>query len=152
MAYKDEYEVARLHTGMGFENELKETFSGDFKVHYHMAPPLLPLGKDERGRPNKVELGQWMRPALGMMAKLKGLRGTPFDIFGSGEERRMQREMIGWFEGIMDEIAAKATPENTQACADILRAPMEMRGYGPVWEDAVKVEKPKAEERLAALA
>ncbi|MEC7764819.1 MAG: indolepyruvate ferredoxin oxidoreductase family protein [Pseudomonadota bacterium] len=152
MAYKDEYEVARLHTGMGFEDELKEAFSGDYKVHYHMAPPLLPLGKDERGRPNKVELGQWMRPALGMMAKLKGLRGTPLDIFGYGEERRMQREMIGWFEGVMSDVATKATPENAQACTDILAAPMEMRGYGPVWEDAVKVEKPKAEARLAALA
>jgi indolepyruvate ferredoxin oxidoreductase len=151
MAYKDEYEVARLHTQMGFEDELAQRFTGDYKVHYHMAPPLLPLGKDERGRPKKVELGRWMRPALGMMAKMKRLRGGMFDVFGYTHERRMNREMIDWYEGIMERVAAKATAENAGDCTTILHAPMEMRGYGPVWEDAVKAEKPKAEERLAAL-
>jgi indolepyruvate ferredoxin oxidoreductase len=151
MAYKDEYEVARLHTRMGFEDELAQRFTGDYKVHYHMAPPLLPLGKDHRGRPRKVELGNWMRPALGIMAKMKGLRGTPLDVFGYTSERRENRAMIGWFEGVMDAVAQKATVENTGDCLSVLHAPMEMRGYGPVWEEAVATEKPKAEERLAAL-
>ncbi|WP_298493603.1 indolepyruvate ferredoxin oxidoreductase family protein [uncultured Maritimibacter sp.] len=151
MAYKDEYEVARLHTQMGFEDELAATFTGDYKVHYHMAPPMLPLGKDERGRPNKVQLGAWMRPVLGGLARFKGLRGTPLDLFGYSHERRMNREMIGWYEDVLAQVATKATTENVADALKIVKAPQDMRGYGPVWEQAVALEKPKAETALAAL-
>ncbi|NKB54329.1 MAG: indolepyruvate ferredoxin oxidoreductase family protein [Rhizobiaceae bacterium] len=150
MAYKDEYEVARLHTQKGFEDELKSKFSGDFKIRYHLAPPLLTGGKDARGRPRKIEFGSWIRPALLALARLKFIRGTILDPFGYLPERKMQRDLIGWYESILHQVAAHESADEDKL-STILTSPMEMRGYGFVLENAVQEQKLKTETTLARI-
>ncbi len=136
MAYKDEYEVARLMTQTGFAAKLAEEFEGDYKVNYHLAPPLLPLGKDARGRPNKRAFGQWMTPVLRGMAHFKGLRGTPFDPFGRTHDRKLDRALLHWFDEVMDRVADRCSDGTREDCAKLLALPMDVRGYGPVREKA----------------
>jgi indolepyruvate ferredoxin oxidoreductase len=107
MSYKDEYEVARLHMQTGFIRKLREEFEGDFTVHYHMAPPFLPLGLDHRGRPRKIELGQWMQAPMRLLERLKFLRGGAFDPFGYSAERKMERELISWYEALIETMLEK---------------------------------------------
>lgn len=151
MAYKDEYEVARLHTQTGFEDRLKDEFEGDFKVNYHMAPPVLPLGRDARGRPNKVAMGPWMRPVLGQLAKMKGLRGGMFDPFRFSEDRKLDRALLAWFEGVLDQVAAGYGEASHEACAALVAAPSDIRGYGPVREKAAEEVRAKMADHEAAL-
>ncbi|MBO6563092.1 MAG: indolepyruvate ferredoxin oxidoreductase family protein, partial [Nisaea sp.] len=91
MAYKDEYEVARLYTDGKFLREIRQTFDGDYKLRFHLAPPGITRPDPETGKIEKMEFGPWMLPAFRVLAKMKGLRGTRFDIFGRTEERRMER-------------------------------------------------------------
>ena len=149
MAYKDEYEVARLHMETGFLDELRREFEGDFKVVYHMAPPFLATQKDARGRPRKRAFGPWLQTPLRILARMKFLRGTAFDPFGHTAERRTERALIGWYEEQIDRIVANLDPGRLPDLLAIARAPMDIRGYGPVKEAAI--EKVKAEvERLSA--
>ncbi len=150
MVYKDEYEVARLHTQMDFDAELKSKFTGDYKIRYHLAPPLLTNGKDARGRPRKIEFGPWIRPALFTLARLKRLRGTVFDPFGYLSERKMQRNLIGWYEDVLQTVAANGTADQDML-STILTSPMEMRGFGPVLESAVQEQKLKINQALAMI-
>ncbi|MGO9358453.1 MAG: indolepyruvate ferredoxin oxidoreductase family protein [Xanthobacteraceae bacterium] len=132
MAYKDEYEVARLHVESDFIARLKRDFAGDFTIAYHLAPPLLPTGRDARGRPRKIRLGAWMQLPFRMLARLRGLRGTPLDPFGYSDERRRERGLIAWYEGLI-EIMMRALPRHGVApLMPIATAAMEIRGYGPV--------------------
>ncbi|NUH64872.1 indolepyruvate ferredoxin oxidoreductase family protein [Sulfitobacter sp. S0837] len=139
MAYKDEYEVARLHRQSGFEERIADTFEGDYKVHYHLAPPAWPTGKDGRGRPNKRKFGPRMGRAFDLLAAMKPLRGTWADPFSYGADRKLEVALIEWYEGVMQ--AAPALPHDT--ALEVLSAPMEIRGYGPVKEAAA--EKVQAE-------
>ncbi len=134
MAYKDEYEVARLHTQIGFDTRIADAFEGDYKVHYHLAPPMWPTGKDTRGRPFKRKFGPWMGAAFKVLAKMKPLRGTWADIFGYGEDRKLEVALIAWFEGVLDQVAQTDMDDVTKS--KLLVAPMEIRGYGPVKEAA----------------
>jgi indolepyruvate ferredoxin oxidoreductase len=138
MAYKDEYEVARLHMETGFLERLRQEFEGDFTVNYHLAPPLLAFGNDARGRPLKRRFGQWIQPAFRMLARLKFLRGTALDIFGYGHERRMERELIGWYEALISELLPQLRIETIEPLVKIASLPMEIRGYGPVKEIAAR--------------
>ncbi|WP_035712726.1 indolepyruvate ferredoxin oxidoreductase family protein, partial [Bradyrhizobium genomosp. I (2014)] len=147
MAYKDEYEVARLHMQGGFLDELKREFEDGFKIQYHLAPPFLPSRRDGRGRPRKRAFGQWIQMPLTMLAHLKGLRGTPFDPFGYTAERRAERELIRWYEGLLERILGQLGAARLADLVAIAKAPMEIRGYGPVKDAAIG--KAKAEvERL----
>ncbi|WP_372482807.1 DUF6537 domain-containing protein, partial [Bradyrhizobium ivorense] len=149
MAYKDEYEVARLHMQSGFLDELRREFDGDFRVQYHLAPPLLPARLDARGRPRKRAFGQWIQTPLKLLARLKRLRGTPFDTFGYTAERRAERALIGWYEALIDTIIGKLDAARLPDLVALAKAPMEIRGYGPVKDAAI--EKTKAEvARLTA--
>jgi len=148
MSYKDEYEVARLHMETGFLDELKREFTGDFKVNYHFAPPLLSAEKDARGRPRKRQFGQWMQMPLRLLARFKRLRGTAFDVFGYTAERKMERELIGWYEGIITAMLARLGAETLAALLDLAKAPMDIRGYGPVKEKAVETVKARVESLL----
>ena len=150
MAYKDEYEVARLHADPAFLQRLKDTFDGDFSVHYHLAPPLLPLGKDARGRPNKRQFGPWMGRAFRLLARLKGLRGTPFDPFGYTAERREERALIGWYEDLVAANLHRIDSVNAEDWKKRFEGPTQMRGYGPVKAEAVARIKAEIEESLAA--
>jgi indolepyruvate ferredoxin oxidoreductase len=132
LAYKDEYEVARLLTDPAFEQELKETFEGDGKLSFHLAPPLISKEDPDLKRPKKKAFGEGMRVPLRWVAKLKRLRGTGFDIFGRTEERKRERALIKIYEAMLDEIAASLNTENRFAAIALASAPDQVRGFGPV--------------------
>ncbi|MBV9811384.1 MAG: 2-oxoacid:acceptor oxidoreductase family protein, partial [Acetobacteraceae bacterium] len=152
MSYKDEYEVARLHMRTGFLDTLRADFAGNFRVHYHLAPPLLPLGKDARGRPRKVRLGQWVQVPFAALARLKRLRGTPFDPFGYTEERRMERGLIAWYEDVIARLLQVLPSGDSAKLAEIASAPLEIRGFGPVKRRAAETTKARVSASLKALA
>jgi indolepyruvate ferredoxin oxidoreductase len=155
MAYKDEYEVARLHMETGFLQKLREEFEGvsggEFKVNYHLAPPFLPLGKDARGRPRKRQFGQWMQVPFRVLARLKRLRGTRFDPFGYSAERRQERALIPWFEDIVSHLLARLDRDRLADAVAIAGLAMDIRGYGPVKDEAVVKVKGEIARRMAAL-
>ncbi|VVT17524.1 indolepyruvate ferredoxin oxidoreductase family protein [Hoeflea sp. EC-HK425] len=148
MSYKDEYEVARLHQDSAFRRSLEDRFEGEFRVVHHFAPPLLAGGKDARGRPLKRAFGPAIRPALSMLARLKGLRGTALDPFGYTAERKMERGLIAWFETLMARCEREITPETAETWCQVLSAPMDIRGYGPVKHAAVDTVKARVEALL----
>ncbi len=151
MAYKDEYEVARLHTQTGFAEQLRREFEGDFKVKYHLAPPLLSAGRDARGRPLKRQFGAWIEPAFRMLARLKVLRGTPLDIFGYTRERKMERKLIAWYQSLLTEHLPHLHAETVGSLVEIASLPMEIRGYGPVKEAAIEKVQAKVADLRAAM-
>jgi indolepyruvate ferredoxin oxidoreductase len=136
MAYKDEYEVARLHMQTGFAESLKAQFEGDFRIVHHLAPPFLSSGMDARGRPLKRAFGPWIRMPMRVLARLKRLRGTPFDPFGYTAERRMERELIGWYAEMVGRAVARLDLQPHEELRRALAMPMDIRGYGPVKEEA----------------
>ena len=147
MAYKDEYEVARLHRDAGFATKIAAEFGPGATVNYHLAPPLWPTGKDHRGRPNKRRFPGWaMRPGFALLARMKGLRGTAFDVFGRHPERQMERALITWFEGLMERAVAEAAGD-MERWRRVMAAPMGIRGYGPVKAEAAE----KVRGEVAAL-
>ena len=150
MAYKDEYEVARLHTEGTFEAEIAEAFEGDFKVKYHLAPPLLPLGKDARGRPNKRAFGPWMRPAFKVLARMKGLRGSALDPFAYSADRKLDRQLLDWFEGVMTHVERSFDPAHADTALALLKTAQDIRGYGPVRHAAADKMMAEAAARMAA--
>jgi len=142
MAYKDEYEVARLHRDPAFAAQIARDFGPDARLAYHLAPPILP-GKDGRGRPKKRRFPGWaMRPAFAVLARMKPLRGTIFDPFGHSAERRTERALIAWYE---DLIAESARNPDRGAALKQLKAVMGIRGYGPVKEAAISSVKAEIE-------
>ncbi|KUJ80345.1 pyruvate ferredoxin oxidoreductase [Ruegeria marisrubri] len=149
MAYKDEFEVARLMTGESFSKELAEQFEGDFKIKYHMAPPLLIGPKDARGRPEKRVFGPWLRSAMGHLARFKSLRGTALNPFGYHGEARMHRETLAWYQALLDRAEREFTPDRQAAWIDALAAADEIRGYGPVREEAVRKARTVVDQALS---
>ncbi len=142
MAYKDEYEVARLHTDTRFTDRIAEQFEGDYKLVHHLAPPL--LGKtDANGQPVKQAFGPWMRSAFGVLAKLKGLRGGALDIFGRTEERRTERALIDEYRSTIAELLATLNADNRAEAAEIARLPEQIRGYGHVKARHLAAVRPK---------
>ncbi len=135
LSYKDEYEVARLH--LETEAKARETFGGDFKMTYNLAPPLFP-GKEPNGRPKKRAFGPWMGRAFRMLAKLRGLRGTWFDPFGHSAERKMERALIREYERDMTLWLPDVTPERMDAMVALAELPLQIRGFGPVKEKNAK--------------
>jgi len=138
VAYKDEYEVARLHTDKEFLNGIRDRYGKNARLHYHLAPPILSAGLDARGRPRKREFGSWMLPAFRLLAKMKGLRGTPFDLFGRTAERRMERALIKHCEQTIEQLLGTLTRDNISEAAGIVTLYLDIRGYGPVKEQEAK--------------
>jgi indolepyruvate ferredoxin oxidoreductase len=146
LAYKDEYEVARLLTETKAKAEAE--FAGDLKLTYHLAPPMLTkTGPD--GRPVKKEYGARMGAMFPRLAKLKFLRGTPFDPFGRTAERRMERALIKQYEADMAELLTRLTPANLETAKALALLPLQIRGFGPVKEAN---ERKAAKTREALLA
>jgi len=133
MAYKDEYEVARLHTDKAFTDRIASMFEGDYKIVHHMAPPLL-AKRNDKGELVKQSFGPWMRKALGMLSRLKGLRGSALDVFGKTEERRMERALIVQYRECIEELIAGLAPERLSLAVEIAQIPEHIRGYGHVKE------------------
>ncbi|MBL8349416.1 MAG: indolepyruvate ferredoxin oxidoreductase family protein [Burkholderiaceae bacterium] len=148
MAYKDEYEVARLHSDPAFTARIAEMFEGDYKLVHHLAPPI--LGKvDAQGRPLKQAFGPWMRSAFGVLVRLKGLRGTALDIFGKTEERRTERALIDEYKACIGELLAGLSAGNLAAAVEVARLPEEIRGYGPVKARHLAAVRPKWDRLMA---
>jgi len=143
MAYKDEYEVARLHTQTGFLEGLQEQFEGDFRVEYHLAPPLLAKKKPGSDVPAKMRFGPWMRSAFRFLAPLKVLRGTAFDVFGYTHERREERQLRADCLALADMLAQELTLENRAVALKLAQLPESIRGYGHV--KAANLERARAE-------
>jgi indolepyruvate ferredoxin oxidoreductase len=112
---------------------------------------MLNKDRDARGRPLKRAFGSWIRLPFRILARMKRLRGTAFDPFGYTAERRMERELIGWYEGVVETCLSKMTPDNVTEIAEILAMPMQIRGYGPVKEQAVADIRPLLQDRLVGL-
>ena len=143
LAYKDEYEVARLHRLT--RAKAAEQFENIDQITYHLAPPLLSkLGPD--GRPLKRQFGAWIEKAFGVLARFKFLRGTPFDVFGYSDERRMERELIKQYEADLAAFAFSGGPVDTAALQELAELPLQIRGFGPVkFSNYEKAEKRRLE-------
>ncbi|MGA2488468.1 MAG: indolepyruvate ferredoxin oxidoreductase family protein, partial [Roseiarcus sp.] len=137
MAYKDEYEVARLYSDGAFAAELKGAFDGDLKLTFYLAPSWLARGDGRGGEPKKIVYGPWMMTALRLLARLRRLRGTRFDPFGALAERRAERAMIAEYEALVGELCAGLTPENRDLAVALAALPETIRGYGPVKMKAI---------------
>ncbi len=133
LAYKDEYEVGRLYSDGRFKAAFDAQFSGG-KARVQLAPPLFSRTDPATGRPKKTSFGPWIFTAFGVLAKLKGLRGTPFDVFGYSAERRTERADIMAFEADVQRLLTDMTPDNMGLAIAIARLPLDVRGFGPVKE------------------
>jgi indolepyruvate ferredoxin oxidoreductase len=138
MAYKDEYEVARLHADPVFQAELRVTFEDGAKLRYNLAPPLFSKRDPQTGHLLKREFGPWVGKLFPLLAKGKRLRGTALDPFGRTEERRMERGLIDAYEARMRDIVAALTPANHKVAVEAASLPGQIRGYGHVKEAAVE--------------
>ncbi|NML85550.1 indolepyruvate ferredoxin oxidoreductase family protein [Polaromonas sp.] len=142
MAYKDEYEVARLHTDTGFLDKVNAMFEGDFKLNYHLAPPLIG-SKNDKGELQKRQFGPWMLTGFRLLARLKRLRGTPLDIFGRIEERQVERALIGEYRASLEEVLAGLTAQNHATALEIARIPELIKGYGHVKARHLAIARPQ---------
>jgi indolepyruvate ferredoxin oxidoreductase len=133
MAYKDEYEVARLLSDPAFTAKAKDQFAGEaLTLKFHLAPPLFARINPATGEPRKIELGEWMLPLFRLLARFKGLRGGALDVFGRTEERKTERKLIADYEALVDELLAKLTPSNHSVAVALAAIPQKIRGYGHV--------------------
>ncbi len=133
MAYKDEYEVARLYSDPAFEQRLKDTFEGNFSIKYNLAPPLV-ARRDAQGRLVKSEYGRWMKPMFSLLARLRFLRGSALDVFGYSEERRTERQLIQDYRASIERALARLDEHNLPKVLELANLPEHIRGFGHVKE------------------
>ena len=145
MAYKDEYEVARLYTDGRFERQLQNAFQGDFELKFHLAPPILTKLNRETGLRDKRTYGGWIFSAMRVLAKLKFLRGTSFDFCGWSGERRMERQLAAEYETTMLEVANGLNHDNHALALQIANVPERIRGYGHVKEKHLELANDERE-------
>jgi indolepyruvate ferredoxin oxidoreductase len=131
MAYKDEYEVARLYTDGEFTRSLRQQFEGEVRLEFYMAPPLLARGRDGQP-PRKLRLGGWMLPAMKLLAQGRRLRGTPLDLFGRTAERRMERELVAAYRARIEALLPALDAQRLKTACEIAALPLSMRGFGHV--------------------
>jgi indolepyruvate ferredoxin oxidoreductase len=154
MAYKDEYEVARLYSETSFLDRVKSSFDGDrLRFEFHLAPPLLARHDPQTGEPKKMSFGPWMLKVFAALAKLKFLRGTAFDPFGYTTERKMERRLVADYEKLLGEIVEQLTPNNHRVAVELAMIPEKIRGFGPVKQRhlaAAKAEEAALREQFSA--
>ena len=141
LAYKDEYEVARLFASPAFETALGEVFETRRKLEFHLAPPLLARRDKATGEPRKIRFGGWMLPVFRVLAKGKRLRGTVFDVFGYTQERQRERQMLADYEALLDEIAERLSPATHATAVALAALPLDVKGFGHIKERNYKVAK-----------
>ena len=144
LAYKDEYEVARLFVRTGFLSETREKFDGSARLTFHLSPPLIARTDPATGRPRKYAVGAWILPLFGLLARLKWLRGTPLDVFGYSRERRAERRLIVEYETVLSRIVAELDESRLDLAVELAGLPERIRGYGPV--KAASIERVKVLE------
>jgi len=151
MSYKDEYEVARLYTNGDFERRLKKQFDGDYKLKFHLAPPIISPTNKRTGKPGKIEFGGWMWQGFKVLAKFKGLRGTALDIFGYSQERKRERSLIREYRATVDSMLQKLDKNNYAAMVEIAELPELIKGYGHIKEDNIGVYEQELAKKLDEL-
>ncbi|MGO9357849.1 MAG: indolepyruvate ferredoxin oxidoreductase family protein [Xanthobacteraceae bacterium] len=151
LAYKDEYEVARLYSDGRFAKTIRDQFEGDFTLNVHLAPPFLAREKDALGRPRKIQFGRWMMWAFRVLAKFKVLRGTPLDVFAHSPDRLLERDLIRSYEQDVGIGLARLSPDSHDTVVELLSLPDRIRGFGPVKEKAVAEAKLRREALIADL-
>jgi indolepyruvate ferredoxin oxidoreductase len=147
MAYKDEYEVARLLTKPEFERQALEMWASAESISYNLHPPLL----RSFGVHKKLKLGSWFHTPLVVLKRFKGLRGTPLDIFGYAAHRRLERSMIQWYRELIEQVIANLTPDNLPLALEIAALPDQVRGYEKIKEQNIAKVKQAAAEKLETL-
>jgi indolepyruvate ferredoxin oxidoreductase len=154
MAYKDEYEVARLYSETSFLDRVKSSFAGDrLRFEFHLAPPLLARRDPLTGEPKKMSFGPWMLKAFAVLAKFKVLRGTALDPFGYTAERRTERQLISGYEHLLNELLEHLNAANHQVAVELAMIPEKIRGFGPVKQRhlaAAKAEEAALREQFLA--
>ena len=154
MAYKDEYEVARLYADTSFLDRVKSSFAGEnLRFEFHLAPPLLARRDPQTGEPRKMSFGPWMMKVFAFLAKFKFLRGTAVDPFGYTAERQTERQLIADYEKLLGEINEQLTPDNHRVAVALAMIPEKIRGFGPVKQRhlaAAKAEEVALREQFRA--
>ncbi len=150
LAYKDEYEVARLYSEAEFRKQLEQQFEGDYQIRFHMAPPIIGKKDNVTGLPVKTTFGPWMERMLPLLANFKFLRGTPFDPFGRSDDRRMERKLINQYEQIVNEIMSGLTADNHRLAIELASYPEFIRGYGHIKRQHVEEIQPNVDDLLRA--
>ena len=152
MAYKDEYEVARLYTDGTYLAEMRAKFGPEYTLTFHLSPPLLAKTDPNTGEPEKIAFsGRWIMPLLSVLKSFRGLRGGPLDLLGRTAERRSERAFISKVEGLLDQIADSTTEANAVAAEAIIEATEHVRGFGPVKARNLAEFEAKLPELIAAL-
>jgi indolepyruvate ferredoxin oxidoreductase len=151
MAYKDEYEVARLYAESDFLKRVADQFDGPYELRVHLAPPILGERDPRTGHLRKREFGPWMLRVFRVLAKLRRLRGTRFDIFARSEERQTERRLIGEYKALTDEIIGRLSPANHGTAVELASLPLEIRGFGHIKEANLVRAKAKEADLLAHL-
>jgi indolepyruvate ferredoxin oxidoreductase len=147
MAYKDEYEVARLYSDGAFLKQLDRDMAGDYRLYFHLAPPLLPIGEKSGGRPRKYRVPGWlMQPLFAILARGKALRGTRFDVFAHSEDRKLERTLIAAYESTLERVLLGLAPHNYAIAVQIAELPLRTRGFGPVKAEAVAAMQQRERE------
>ncbi len=149
MAYKDEYEVARLYSAPEFLKKLREQFDGDYTLEFNLAPPIIAPKDKTTGKPTKIQFGPWMLKAFGVLAKFKFLRGTKLDPFGYFEERKMERSLIEKYFNTVELLMRDLSTDNHHLAVEIAEVPMSIRGYGHIKHENVQKTDAKLEALLA---
>jgi indolepyruvate ferredoxin oxidoreductase len=148
LACKDEYEVGRLLSGERLRQQLAATFEGEYRIAFNLAPPLLARRDALSGRYRKIELGAWMLPLLGLLARLKFLRGTPFDVFGYSAHRRRERALVAQYEQLLETLLAGLDNGNHALAAELAALPEKVRGFDVVKEAAMDAMNARREQLL----
>ena len=148
LAYKDEYEVARLYTNGDFYKKLNDRFEGDFKLKLHLAPPLFSKRDPHTGEPIKSSFGHWMFSSMKILAKFKFLRGTLFDPFGKTKERKMERQLIKDYEQTIEELLRGLSDKNHSIATEIAKLPEHIRGFDLVKHRHMEKAKKREKELL----
>jgi indolepyruvate ferredoxin oxidoreductase len=149
LAYKDEYEVARLHADGALEQKIGGMFEGDYRVVFHLAPPLFAPRDPQTGELRKMRFGPWLLPLLRVLKSLRRLRGTPFDVFGYTDERRTERALIREYEATVERLLAGLSTGNHALALQIASIPEEIRGFGHVKMRNLAAAQKKQAELLA---
>ena len=149
LAYKDEYEVARLYTNGDFLKKIRGRFEGNFRLKLHLAPPLFSHRDSHTGEPIKSDFSSWIFPVLKMLSRFKFLRGTAFDLFGKTKERRMERQLIQEYEQTIKELLLGLTKKNHNIALEIAKIPEQIRGYDMVKQRHFETAKSNEKKLLA---
>jgi len=137
LAIKDEYEVARLYAETDFLEQVAATFEGDYSLHFHLAPPLLARPDPVSGEIRKIEFGPWMMGAFRLLAKMRPLRGTVWDIFGRSAERRLERQLLSDYESDIQLALSRLAATNLDKCVELASLPEQIRGFGPIKKKSI---------------